>query len=419
MNTEKSERLYRQAAELMPGGVNSPVRAFKSVGKHPVFIDRAEGSKLVDVDGNEYIDYVCSWGPNILGHSHPAVLEAVKRALNKGLTFGACHEGEIKLARLIQRHFPSMELLRLVSSGTEAVMSAIRVARGYTGKNKIVKFQGCYHGHCDALLVKAGSGLLTFSSPDSAGIPESFTEHTLLANYNDEASVQALFERYGEDIACVLVEPVAANMGVVPPKKGFLQFLRDITKKYHALLLFDEVITGFRLALGGAQEYYGITPDLTALGKIVGGGFPLAAYGGRREIMECVAPLGAVYQAGTLSGNPIAVAAGAETIMLLESAKNLYRELDRKAEQIEAALRGKDILVNRAGSILTPFFTKEKVCSYHTALSADRAQYARFFSYLLENGVYIAPSQFEAMFLSSAHSDDDIERTCSIINNFT
>ena len=314
MHTEQSETLYKKACTLMPGGVNSPVRAFRSVGHTPLFIRSAKGDKLLDEDGNEWIDYVCSWGPGILGHAHPVVVEKVRQAALDGLTFGAPTKKETELAELVRHCMPSMEKLRLVNSGTEAVMSAVRAARGYTGRDKIVKFRGCYHGHSDGLLVKAGSGALTGGVPDSGGVPASYTEHTLVASYNDRQSVEDIFRAYGEEIACLLVEPVAANMGVVLPEEGFLAFLREITARYGTVLLFDEVITGFRLGLGGAQAYYGIRPDLTTLGKIAGGGMPLAVYGGRQEIMDCVAPLGEVYQAGTLSGNPIATTAGIATL---------------------------------------------------------------------------------------------------------
>lgn len=418
MITSKSEELYSQALEFMPGGVNSPVRACRNVNRTPLFIDHAMGDKIYDVDGNEYIDYVCSWGPNILGHCNPEVIDAVKKTCEKGLTFGACHEGEIELARLIQKHIPSMKMLRLVNSGTEAVMSANRAARGYTQRDKIVKFEGCYHGHSDGLLVKAGSGLLTNSIPDSAGVPKGYTDNTLLAVYNDESSVEKLFEEYGEDIACIVVEPCAANMGVVPPEKGFLQFLRDITEKYHSLLIFDEVITGFRLSLGGAQEYYSVTPDLTTLGKIVGGGMPLAVYGGKREVMECVAPLGSVYQAGTLSGNPVAVSAGIATLNILQRSENLYTELDKKAEKIENAMKSSGLNVNRVGSLLTAFFTDKNVVDYNTAKTSDTKQFGEYFAYLQQNGIYSAPSQFEAMFVSIAHSDEDIAYTCDVISKF-
>ena len=419
MNTKNSENLYNQALGFMPGGVNSPVRACGSVGCVPLFIDHAEGSKIYDVDGNCFIDYICSWGPNILGHSHPQVINAVINTCKKGLTFGACHKGEIQLAQRIKRNVPSMEMLRLVNSGTEAVMSAIRAARGYTGRDKIVKFEGCYHGHSDGLLVKAGSGLLTNSIPNSAGVPKGYTDSTLLARYNNTQSVEALFEKYGNEIACVIVEPCAANMGVVPPQKGFLQFLRDITHKYNSLLIFDEVITGFRFGIGGAQGFYGIKPDLTTLGKIVGGGMPLAVYGGKREVMECVAPLGSVYQAGTLSGNPVAVSAGIETLKILEeNQEEIYSSLESKSSKIEQAMKKAGLNVNRTGSIMTVFFTDARVTDYDTAQTSDTRAYARYSKYLQSNGIYTAPSQFEAMFVSYAHSDEDIEKTCKIISNF-
>lgn len=418
MNISKSQKLYSQALQFMPGGVNSPVRAFKSVGKAPLFIEKAKGSKIYDADGNGYIDYVCSWGPNILGHVYPEVIEAVKKSCDKGLTFGACHKGEIELAEIIQKNVPSMEMLRLVNSGTEAVMSAVRAARGFTGRDKIVKLEGCYHGHSDGLLVKAGSGLLTNSIPDSSGVPKGYTDNTLLAKYNDIDSVAELFDTYGNDIACVIVEPCAANMGVVPPKEGFLKFLRDITKQYNSLLIFDEVITGFRLGLDGAQGYYGIKPDMTTLGKIVGGGMPLAAYGGKKEIMECIAPSGSVYQAGTLSGNPVAVAAGLATLKILDQNPDIYNELERKSKLIESAMVNAGLNVNRVGSLLTVFFNNTKVENYDSAKQSDTQKYAEYFSYLLENGIYTAPSQFEAMFVSAAHSDKDIEYTCNVILNF-
>ncbi|MGN0623014.1 MAG: glutamate-1-semialdehyde 2,1-aminomutase [Oscillospiraceae bacterium] len=418
MNTERSQKLYEQAMEFMPGGVNSPVRACRSVGRTPLFIDRAQGDKIYDADGNEYIDYVCSWGPNILGHCRKEVIDAVVESCRRGLTFGACHEGEIKLAQLIRRHFPSMEMLRLVNSGTEAVMSAVRAARGFTHRDKIIKFEGCYHGHSDGLLVRAGSGLLTNSIPDSAGVPKGYTDNTLLAKYNDCGSVESLFEQYGNDIACVIVEPCAANMGVVPPKEGFLQFLRDITQQYGSLLIFDEVITGFRLSIGGAQQYYGVAPDMTTLGKIVGGGMPLAAYGGKKEIMECVAPLGSVYQAGTLSGNPAAVAAGIATIEAMERCEEIYSELERKSAMLEQAMKGAGLNVNRVGSLLTAFFTDQKVTDYESAKTSDTHRYADYFRYLLDRGIYTAPSQFEAMFVSAAHDDKDIGYTCDVISEF-
>ncbi len=360
----RSKELFEAAKRHIPGGVNSPVRAFGAVGRTPRFIASAYGDRIIDADGNEMIDYVCSWGPGILGHAHPRVIKQVQKACENGLTYGAPTEKEVILAELIAELIPSMEVSRLVSSGTEAVMSAIRVARGYTKRDKIVKFKGCYHGHSDGLLVKAGSAALTTSVPDSAGVPADYTKHTLVALYNNPDSVEALFQQNPKEIAAVIVEPVAANMGVVLPEPGFLEFLRNITTKYGALLIFDEVITGFRLSLGGAQEYYHITPDLTTLGKIVGGGMPIGAYGGKREIMEMVSPVGAVYQAGTLSGNPIATTAGIETLRILKEDPTIYQRLEAKAEKIvhvvlEAAEGS--VSVNQIGSLLSVFFTKEKV----------------------------------------------------------
>ena len=418
MNTQKSDSIYNEAVTVMPGGVNSPVRAYRNVGRNPLFIEKGKGSKIYDIDGNEYIDYICSWGPNILGHCYPKVIEEVKKAWDNGLTFGAPTEKEVVLAELIREIMPSMEVLRMVNSGTEAVMSAIRVARGFTKRDMILKFKGCYHGHSDGLLVKAGSAALTAAVPDSLGVPKSYTENTLVALYNDEKSVEELFEKYGDKIACVVVEPVAANMGVVLPKKGFLQFLRDITEKYGSLLIFDEVITGFRLSLGGAQEYFGIKPDMTTLGKIVGGGMPMAVYGGRKEIMDCVAPLGGVYQAGALSGNPISTTAGIGTLTALEKNKHLYADLEKKAEKIANSYRKIGASVNQIGSLLSGFFTDREVNDYDSATSSDTARYAKFFNYLLENGIYIAPSQYEAMFVSMAHSDEDIEKTCKVIESY-
>lgn len=414
----RSKELFEAAKRHIPGGVNSPVRAFGAVGRTPRFIASAYGDRIIDADGNEMIDYVCSWGPGILGHAHPRVIKQVQKACENGLTYGAPTEKEVILAELIAELIPSMEVSRLVSSGTEAVMSAIRVARGYTKRDKIIKFKGCYHGHSDGLLVKAGSAALTTSVPDSAGVPADYTKHTLVALYNNPDSVEALFQQNPKEIAAVIVEPVAANMGVVLPEPGFLEFLRNITTKYGALLIFDEVITGFRLSLGGAQEYYHITPDLTTLGKIVGGGMPIGAYGGKREIMEMVSPLGAVYQAGTLSGNPIATTAGIETLRILKEDPTIYQRLEAKAEKIAhvvlEAAEG-SVSVNQIGSLLSVFFTKEKVKDYHSALSSDTSRYAAYFSYLLDRGIYIAPSQFEAMFLSDAHTEEDIEQTCRII----
>lgn len=416
----RSRELFEAAKRHIPGGVNSPVRAFGSVGRTPRFIASAHGSRIVDVDGNEMIDYVCSWGPGILGHAHPRVIEKVREACGYGLTYGAPTEQEVQMAELLAELIPSMEVSRLVSSGTEAVMSAIRVARGYTQRDKIVKFKGCYHGHSDGLLVKAGSAALTTSVPDSAGVPADYTKNTLVALYNDPASVEALFQANPEEIAAVVVEPVAANMGVVPPACGFLEFLREITKQNGALLIFDEVLTGFRLALGGAQEYFHVTPDLTTLGKIVGGGMPIGVYGGKRGIMEMISPLGPVYQAGTLSGNPIATAAGLETLRILREDPGIYQRLEEKAVRIAESVReaaGEAVCVNRIGSLLSIFFTPEQVTDYESAVSSDTAWYAEYFGYLLDHGIYTAPSQFEAMFVSDAHTGEDIETTCRVIRD--
>lgn len=421
MREEISQELFERAKKKIPGGVNSPVRAFQSVGMIPRFIRSAKGDRITDVDGNEYIDYVCSWGPGILGHAHPQVIQKVQEACEKGLTYGAPTENEVVLAEMISELMPSIEVSRLVCSGTEAVMSAIRAARGFTGRTKIVKFKGCYHGHSDGLLVKAGSAALTTSVPDSAGVPADFTRHMLVALYNDRDSVEQLFQAQGSEIAAVIVEPVAANMGVVLPEEGFLQFLRDITRQYGALLIFDEVITGFRLGLGGAQEYYHITPDLTTLGKIVGGGMPVGAYGGRREIMEMVSPAGPVYQAGTLSGNPIATTAGIETLKLLKEDPDIYKRLEAKAFKLEQAVKNSAsgrVCVNRIGSLMSIFFTKEQVKDYESAVSSDTSRYAEYFAYLLKSGIYAAPSQFEAMFLSDAHTQEDIGRTCDVMDSY-
>ncbi len=417
----RSKELFEAARRHIPGGVNSPVRAFGSVGRTPRFIASAHGSRIVDVDGNELIDYVCSWGPGILGHAHPQVIEKVREACLDGLTYGAPTEREVQMAELLSKLMPSMEVSRLVSSGTEAVMSAIRTARGYTKRDKVIKFKGCYHGHSDGLLVKAGSAALTTSVPDSAGVPSDYTRNTLVALYNDPDSVEAFFQANPGEIAAVVVEPVAANMGVVPPAPGFLEFLREITEKNGALLIFDEVITGFRLALGGAQEYFHVTPDLTTLGKIVGGGMPIGVYGGKREIMEIVSPLGPVYQAGTLSGNPIATAAGLETLRILQADPGIYRRMEEKAKRIEDTVReaaGDRVCVNRIGSLLSLFFTSVRVTDYESAVSSDTASYARYFGYLLDHGIYAAPSQFEAMFLSDAHTEEDVETTCRVIRDF-
>lgn len=414
MNTDRSAALFEEAKKVIPGGVNSPVRAFGAVGGTPRFIKSARGAVITDVDGNEYIDYVCSWGPGILGHAHPKVIDAVKEACEDGLTFGAPTEKELVLAKLIAELMPSMESSRLVSSGTEAAMSAVRLARGYTGRDKIIKFKGCYHGHSDGLLVKAGSAALTTAVPDSAGVPVDYTKNTLVASYNDEQSVKELFAANTGQIAAIIVEPVAANMGVVLPRPGFLEFLRDITERNGALLIFDEVITGFRLCAGGAQEYFGVRPDITTLGKIVGGGMPVGAYGGRKEIMDRISPVGPVYQAGTLSGNPIATTAGIVTLEILRDHPELYRELEEKtktlASRVSRAGAG-SVTVNRIGSLMSVFFTNQPVTDYESAVSSDTRAYAAYFAELLEYGIYTAPAQFEAMFVSTAHTMEMIGRT--------
>lgn len=418
---QKSEQLFTEAKMLIPGGVNSPVRAFGSVGRTPLFIESAKGDRITDVDGNEYIDYICSWGPGILGHAHPQVIEKVKLACESGLTYGAPTQKEVYLAKLIRKLMPSMEMTRLVSSGTEAVMSAIRVARGFTGKDKIVKFNGCYHGHSDGLLVKAGSAAMTTSVPDSSGVPADYSKNTLVAEYNDIESVQKLFNEFPNQIAAIIVEPVAANMGVVVPEEGFLKFLREITESNHSLLIFDEVITGFRLGLGGAQEYFQVQPDLTTLGKIIGGGMPIGAYGGRKDIMECVSPVGRVYQAGTLSGNPIATTAGIETLTFLMEHPEVYDYLEQCASIIENTVlkSGKnEVTVNRIGSLMSIFFTTEAVVDYKSAASSNTARYADYFNFLLDQGIYMAPSQFEAIFFSIAHTNEDIGTTCRVIEEF-
>ena len=420
MKREISDELFEKSKKYIPGGVNSPVRAFNAVGGDPIFIRNGKGDRVFDVDGNEYIDYVSSWGPLILGHAYEPVLEAVSKACANGLTFGAPTGIEYDVAELITKMMPSVEKVRMVNSGTEAVMSAIRVARGYTGRDYIVKFVGCYHGHSDGLLVKAGSGALTQSAPDSAGVPSGYAEYTLLADYNDADSVQKLFDEYKDKIAAVIVEPVAANMGVVPPEKGFLEALRKMTTENRALLIFDEVITGFRLARGGAQEVFGIEADLTTLGKIIGGGMPVGAYGGRADIMDKVAPVGSVYQAGTLSGNPVAMSAGLTQLTILNDNPEIYDRLEEKGAKLEAAYReklGDSVCINRAGSVMSVFFTPEKVRDYDSALTSDTEKFSRYFRYMIENGIYVAPSQFEALFISAALTDEDLDRTIEVIKN--
>ncbi len=416
MKRKKSIELYRRALSMIPGGVNSPVRAFKAIGITPTFIKGAKGSKIWDVDGNEYIDYVGSWGPMILGHAHPKIVAALKKIISKGTSFGAPTPLEIRLAIKVKKAFPSMELVRMVSSGTEAVMSAIRVARGYTGRDKILKFEGCYHGHGDSLLVKAGSGAITLGIPDSLGIPEDLAKHTLTAAYNDLEGVRGLVSQFPGQIACIIVEPIAGNMGVVLPERGFLEGLRRICDEEGIVLLFDEVISGFRAAYGGAQELYGIKADLTCLGKIIGGGLPVGAYGGKEKIMERVAPLGGVYQAGTLSGNPIAMTAGIETLELLKSKKN-YQDLGEKTSYLAenilrlAEERGIPLSINHTRGMLTLFFTEGPVRDYRTAKMSDTKRFAQFFIEMMEQGIYLPPSQFEAWFISLAHTQKDLDRT--------
>ena len=416
MKRENSQRLFEQAKKLIPGGVNSPVRACKSVGTDPVFIDRAEGCLVFDADGNEYVDYVGSWGPMILGHRHPAVAEAIKSALNKGTSFGAPTELEIKLARMVIEAVPSIEMVRMVNSGTEATMSAIRLARGFTRRDMIVKFDGCYHGHSDALLVEAGSGVATLGIPGSPGVPQSFISSTLSLPYNDIDCVKEVMEKHGSKIACIIVEPVAGNMGLVPPAHGFLAALREITEKYRSLLIFDEVMTGFRVAYGGAQSLYGISPDLTCLGKIIGGGLPVGAYGGKREIMEQIAPQGPVYQAGTLSGNPLAMAAGIATLTQIKK-PGFYELLEEMSEKLGKGLQdaarkaGIKVSVERVGSMLGMFFTGRKVVDFNSAKTSDLKLFSAYYRYMIEEGIYLAPSQFEALFVSSAHGTEHIERT--------
>jgi glutamate-1-semialdehyde 2,1-aminomutase len=406
----RSEALYARAQKLIPGGVNSPVRAFRSVGGTPPFIERGTGSRIFDADGNEYIDYVCSWGPLILGHCPPPVVDALREVIETGTSFGAPTEREVELAEEIRSAVPSMEMVRLVNSGTEATMSALRVARGFTGRDLTVKFEGCYHGHVDSLLVKAGSGMATLGIADTAGVPESFARTTIALPYNSIAAVEKAFSEHGDKIAAVIVEPVVGNMGCVPPVPGFLECLRALTEKHGALLIFDEVMTGFRLSLGGAQERFGIRPDLSTFGKIIGGGLPLAAYGGRADVMTKVAPLGPIYQAGTLSGNPLAVSAGLVMVRHLKSHPEIYGQLERRTSDL-CADTPPGITVNRVGSMFTFFFTDQPVTDWDSANKADRAAFAKFFHFMLDRGVYLAPSQFEAGFVSSAHSEGDIRRT--------
>ena len=416
MEWKKSHRLYKRACELIPGGVNSPVRAFRAVGGNPIFIDRAKGSKIYDVDGNAYIDYVLSWGPLILGHSHPKVVNALKKAAEKGTSYGAPTPLEIELAELVLKVYPSMDKVRMVNSGTEATMSAIRVARGFTGRDKIIKFEGCYHGHADGLLVKAGSGATTFGVPDSLGVPKSYAKNTITLPFNDIAALHSVIKNEWKSVACVIIEPVVGNIGCVLPRPGFLESLRKLTKKFGIVLIFDEVMTGFRVAFGGAQAYYGITPDMTCLGKVIGGGLPVGAYGGKKEIMSMVSPEGPVYQAGTLSGNPLAMTAGIETLRIL-SKENTYTKLESTGALLEEGLvdaarkAGVKTRFYRAGTMFCTYFTNTDVIDYKTAKTSDTARFSRFFSAIIKKGVYIAPSQFEAGFISLAHTEKDIEQT--------
>ena len=417
MKFEQSKAAFERAQKCIPGGVNSPVRAFKSVGLNPVFVKKAKGTVITDLDGNEYIDCLASWGPMLFGHAHERILQAISEAALKGTSFGAPSEYETEMAERIIRMVPSIELVRMVSSGTEATMSAIRLARGFTGREAFVKFAGNYHGHGDSFLIKAGSGAITLGIPNSPGITKGTAQDTLMAEYNNLASVETLFLEKGSEIAAVILEPVCGNMGVVAPTKEFLQGVRDLTTKYGALLIFDEVITGFRLAKGGAQEYFGVAPDLTTLGKIIGGGLPVGAYGGRKEIMEQMAPIGPVYQAGTLSGNPLAMAAGIAMLTMIEETKDLYSELERKAARLEEGIKrnlegtGVSGVVNRVGSMMTLFFTEaKKVNNLDEAMSSDTDKYASYFKQSLESGIYLAPSQFECLFVSYAHTDEEIDQ---------
>ena len=421
-NTQQSKAAFDEAKQYMPGGVNSPVRSFANVGGNPPFIARAEGSKIYDIDGNEYIDYVGSWGPMIVGHAHPQVVKALQEAVTRGTSYGAPTLWETDLAKLVQSVYPSIEVIRMVNSGTEATMSALRLARGYTGRDKIVKFVGCYHGHSDSLLVSAGSGMATFGVPSSPGVTKGTAADTITVPYNDTDAIRAVMEREGDAIAAVIVEPVAGNMGLVLPRQGYLSLLRDLTEQHGTLLIFDEVMCGFRASLGGAQAAYGIRPDLTCLGKIIGGGLPVAAYGGRREIMERVSPSGSVYQAGTLSGNPLAMTAGIETLKILtaepeEGRADYSRELTIQTKNLllgwqrAAKDAGVPICAHQAGSMFSIFFIDHEVYDYADAEAADQEAFRIWFETMLDEGIYLAPSQFETLFLSGAHTDDDIART--------
>jgi len=418
MNTTQSDRLFARAKNHIPGGVNSPVRAFRSVNRTPLFIHHASGSHITDVDGNEFIDYVGSWGPLILGHAHPRVVGALQRTAERGTSYGAPTELEIELAEMVKSFMPNIELVRMVNSGTEATMSAVRLARAYTGKTRIIKFAGCYHGHADGFLIKAGSGATTLGVPDSPGVPPAYASETLIATFNDLDSVETIIRHYGGDtVAAIIVEPVAGNMGVVPPVDGFLSGLRSIADREKIVLIFDEVMTGFRVARGGAQELYNVKPDLTTLGKIIGGGLPVGAYGGKKEIMQLTAPKGPVYQAGTLSGNPLAMAAGLETLRIISEERDFYEKLEGISATLaegfleEARKAGIPVQLNRVGSMMTLFFTPEGVLDYNTALKSDTKRFAAYFQEMLKQGIYLPPSQFEAFFISFAHTPHDIEKT--------
>ncbi len=413
---DRSKALFKRASTLIPGGVNSPVRAFRAVGGNPLFIEKAKGPRIFDADGNAYLDYVLSWGPMILGHAHPRVVKALKKSVEKGTSFGAPTAIEIELAELVLKIYPSMEKVRMVNSGTEATMSAIRVARGFTGRDKIIKFEGCYHGHADGLLVKAGSGAMTFGLPDSPGVPKAYAKNTITLPYNDVKALKAIIEKEWRSLACVIVEPVVGNIGCVLPKPAFLETLLKLTRKHGIVLIFDEVMTGFRVSFGGAQEFYGIDPDMTCLGKVIGGGLPVGAYGGKKAIMSMISPEGPVYQAGTLSGNPLAMTAGIETIKEL-SKKGVYRQIQNKSSLLEKGLvdaarrAGVKTRFYRAGSMFCTYFTETEVIDYTTAKTSDTKKFSKFFSEMLQRGVNLAPSQFEAGFMSLAHTDKDIEST--------
>jgi glutamate-1-semialdehyde 2,1-aminomutase len=417
MNTTKSSELFAEAQLHMPGGVNSPVRAFKSVGRDPLYIERAKGAKIWDADGNEFIDYIGSWGPMIVGHAHPRVIKAIQETAENGTSFGASNEKEIELAKLIKKFVPSVEIVRMVNSGTEATMSAMRLARGFTGRDKIIKFEGCYHGHGDSFLIKAGSGVATLGLPDSPGVTKSTAKDTLTARYNDIESVYELVESNKGEIAAIFIEPVGGNMGCVPASKEFLQALRELCTAEKILLIFDEVMTGFRLAKGGAQEIYGIAPDLTTFGKIIGGGLPVGAYGGRAEIMKMIAPSGPVYQAGTLSGNPLAMTAGLETLKIIDESADFYAQLEEKSAYLTRGIAdglkklNLNYTINRVGSMFTLFFTTSEVVDFDTAKTSDTGEFARYFGAMLESGVYLPPSQFEACFVSITHTKDDLDKT--------